>query len=724
LPLGSVVGRYVILERIGQGGMGLVYKAYDPELDRQIAIKILSVPLDEIDSRVQLLREAQALAQLSHPNVCAIFDVGTLQDSVFIAMELIVGKTLRQWLAEKSRAWKEILAVHLAAGQGLSAAHMAGLVHRDFKPDNVIIGDDGRVRVLDFGLARAVRQPRAAAEPDEEPLRQAVPSSSTDSLLSSDLTEQGSTRGTPSYMAPEHHLGIAVDARTDQFSFCVTLYESLYGEKPFSASSREEYKRVIAMGKINEPPPHGSVPVWLRRVLLRGLSVEPASRYPSMETLIAELRKDPAIRLRRILVASALWLFLVAASVSVWQSLSAQSRLCQGGQQRLSGVWDASVRKQLEDAFRRSDRPFVGNVQKSVEQMLDQFSADWVAMLAEACAATRIRGEQSEELYQQREQCLKNRLGELKALVAKLSRPDPRALTLAVQATSALEPVTTCADLGRVSLGYKRPKDGRVRAEADEIQTQLTEAKTLMATGYPEEATEVARAALAKAKQAGAVLLQAEALYRLGVARAACGDPRAAEAALKEATWKADAEGHDQLRARADAALLALVGAMEGREGEGQRMGRKTLAVLERLGEQGELRASWHLQMAELCRKQKDLDAAAWHLTQALSYWERERRVQPLAPAEALDRLARVAFERGQRQSALEYLGRSLAIREESLGERHPAIAETLWALGQQERERGKNEAASRHLARARDIWKRELGTEHWSLSILDSLGI
>jgi len=163
---------------------------------------------------------------------------------------------------------------------------------------------------------------------------------------------------------------------------------------------------------------------------------------------------------------------------------------------------------------------------------------------------------------------------------------------------------------------------------------------------------------------------------------------------------------------------------MDGREGKGQRLGRKTLAVLERLGEQGELRAIWHLQMAELCRKQKDGDVAVWHLNQALSYWERERRIQPLAPAEALDRLARVAFERGQRQSAFEYLGRSLAIREESLGESHPAIAETLWALGQQERERGKNEAASRRLAQARDIWKRELGTEHWSLSILDSLGI
>ncbi len=232
LERGAAVGRYVILDRIGAGGMGVVYAAYDPELDRRVALKLLRTDRFAAPGHLRLLREAKALARLTHPNVVAVHDAGTFGDQVFVAMELVEGETLRQWLEAGARSWREVLDRLLAAGRGLAAAHAAGLVHRDFKPENVLLGRDGRVRVVDFGLAKAL------ADAAEEP---AAPDSGGE--LASPLTEWGAVLGTPAYMAPEQIRGIAADARSDQFSFCVALYEALYGERPFGKGPRETPSR-------------------------------------------------------------------------------------------------------------------------------------------------------------------------------------------------------------------------------------------------------------------------------------------------------------------------------------------------------------------------------------------------------------------------------------------------------------------------------------------------
>ena len=308
------LSRYVLRERIGIGGAGLVYVAWDPKLCRKVAIKLLRVL--EGDDRVEehrtrLLREAQALAQLTHPNIVSVYDVGTydLKDvdsavagidvppsGVFVVMELIEGQSLSDWIRVPDRSWQEIRDVFVAAGRGLAAAHSHGLVHRDFKPHNVVVGHDGEARVVDFGLARAA----SASEMQPSMTQQDI------GTLGGDVTLAGTVLGTPNYMAPEQHRAQQTDARTDQYGFCVALYECLYRELPFRGSTVDELYRAKLRGQL--PPPAVDVPVpsWMHAVLKRGLSPEPNDRHETMDALLLELRREGRARpLRRVALAGA-----------------------------------------------------------------------------------------------------------------------------------------------------------------------------------------------------------------------------------------------------------------------------------------------------------------------------------------------------------------------------------------------------------------------------------
>ncbi len=278
-------GRYQIVRPIGAGGMGVVYQARDLELHRPVALKMLRPTGDAGALRERLLAEARAMARLSHPNVLAVHDVGTLGDAVFLAMELVEGRTLTAWLLQRKRSWREALEVFLAAARGLAAAHAVGLVHRDFKPDNVLVGDDGRVRVTDFGLARA----------SPLPLDGGTPVVATSTLA-----------GSPAYMAPEQMRAGAVDARADVFSFCVSLYQALFGARPFAGETIEALERaILAQAPL---PVRGGAPARLRKAVLRGLRAAPAARFASMEALIAAL--EAARRPARLLPLAALGLAL------------------------------------------------------------------------------------------------------------------------------------------------------------------------------------------------------------------------------------------------------------------------------------------------------------------------------------------------------------------------------------------------------------------------------
>jgi WD40 repeat protein/predicted Ser/Thr protein kinase len=316
-----VIGRFSILHEIGQGGMGVVYLGYDARLDRRAAVKLLGSNGEQ--GRARLLREAQALARLSHPNVIPIYESGEHGDDAYIAMEYVAGHTLRDWMRAAPRSTAQILAVFVAAGRGLEAAHQQGLAHRDFKPDNVMVGDDGRTRVADFGLVRAFAEPsseRPRAELD------AQIDAGIARIANVDLTATGALLGTPAYMAPEQYLGEPSGPATDQFSFCVSLWEALYGTRPFAGKSVAELATNILAGKIATPSGDAKLPARIRKALEQGLAVEPGKRWPSMGALLTVLERELSMPQRRTfaVTASVVVAALLAVVGFAWQRVAAR----------------------------------------------------------------------------------------------------------------------------------------------------------------------------------------------------------------------------------------------------------------------------------------------------------------------------------------------------------------------------------------------------------------
>lgn len=444
LERGAEVGRYVVIERLGAGGMGMVYRAFDPTLDRSVALKLMQVDpkaSDRSAASERLLGEAQALAKLSHPNVIAVHDVGVVGDDVFVAMEYVPGTTLSEWCRADGRTVDEIVEAFAAAAQGLAAAHSAGLIHRDFKPDNVIVGDDGRVRVLDFGLARAASAaaggvPRAG-EPDKlSKARRHVTSRSTAGII-----------GTPAYMAPEQHAGDEIDARTDQFSFCAALYEAVYGRLPFAGDTVGELEREVRAGRIADPPDDTAVPGWLREVLIRGLQVDPERRWPSIETLVGQLvrtRRSPART--AVIVAIIAAAAVAIAAFGVWFGRRGAADPCADAGAPMARVWNDDVKSTVRQAFEATGRAEADAVYDRLRIVLDGYASAWVSMRTQLCRAggDTARERQLDEL---RAACLDQRLADLSELVATFSdAPSSAIVGNAVHEAFDLKGVGTCAD--------------------------------------------------------------------------------------------------------------------------------------------------------------------------------------------------------------------------------------------------------------------------------------
>ena len=496
--VGPRLGRFTILERIGAGNMGVVFTAYDDVLDRKIAVKVLRGGGE--GASLRLLREAQAMARVAHPNVVTVHEVGTSLDQVYVAMEFIRGVTLQVWQREPGRAWTDIVDAYAQAGRGLQAAHAAGLIHRDFKPANAMIDADGRVRVLDFGLVRSQIEL-------QQPLTDA---SASRHLMSVQLTQAGDVLGTPAYMSPEQIRGLEIGPAADQFSLCVSLYEGLYGALPFAGDSFAALFRSIQRHRLPDPPRNSKVPTWLRAVLLRGLHPVPEDRYPSIAALLRALGAGSANR-RRVGVGVGVGAVAAAALVGFLAARAQGPELCGGAEARLRGVWGPEQRVAVERSLSAAGPAFAAEVAPQVLRELESYVGAWTVAHRDACMA-HSRGEQSDQLLDRRMVCLEQRKAALAAAVGVLSEKDEEVAREALRVVHDLPAIDRCNDATVLAAEVDPPTDPAMVAAVAEVRSELARAETLAHAGKVAEAMALAEAAVQAAMRSGYRPVEAEAL--------------------------------------------------------------------------------------------------------------------------------------------------------------------------------------------------------------------
>jgi hypothetical protein len=675
------IGRFTVVEKLGAGGMGIVVAAHDPTLDRKVAIKMLHGERwtgAETRGRAQLIAEAQAMAKLAHPNVVALHEVGFDRDGAFLVMEYVAGTNLRGWL-EDVHAWPEILAMFLAAGEGLAAAHRAGMVHRDFKPDNVLVDRDGRARVGDFGLAAVVEGARVA----------------------------GSRSGTLPYMAPEQLRGEPCDARADQFAYCVALWQGLHGNRPFAGTTADERLAEIEARRFVEPlrrPPE-----WLRQALVRGLATDPAARWPSMEALLAALRRDPRAR-RRKLVAGAI---AALAAVALWLAWPARAGdPCDAGAARLAGVWDPVRKAEVQVQFAATGLPYAGALWPGVRDRLDRYATDWVAGAADACRATRVDGRQSDTLMDLRMACLDQRRGVVDALTTTWARGITRdGLEHALDAVTRLPALVDCSDTRALAERTPAPANPVQRALIDDVRRQLAELEAGRLARRLSDARALAGRARAAADatawppiRAQAALAEAEVLRDL--------EDAATATHLIEASQLADAAHDDPLRARALILLVADLAERQQKLDDAARFADLADGALARAGDSDALHGL-------LVHARGQLLLAAGKLPEARATLEdaRARLARAVGPADqetiatVLD-LARTASKQADYAAARKIFDDGLAVARPALGPEHPQVARLLGGLAAMQLDSGDLAGAAASFAAALAIDERVFGPD------------
>jgi hypothetical protein len=501
-----------------------------------------------------LVREAQALARLAHPNVVTVHDVGTVGRRVWVAMEYVEGLTLRDWLAERPRGWREVVEVMRDAGKGLAAAHEKGLIHRDFKPDNVMVGDDQRVRVMDFGLARG-DEGGSAPQP-------VAPRRSPANVLDSELTVAGSVMGTPAYMSPEQHLGVSVDAASDQFSFCVTMWEALYGERPFEGSSMATLALAVLEGDRRVSPRDRKVPAALRKLLDRGLATDPSARFADMSALLIALDVDPNRNWRIAGVASVAVLGGALGLAAVFgrppDAGVAAPPLCQDMQAHMDEVWSAQRKQSVRAALAAVPVGYAEATADRSIQGLDAYATQWVQGRRDACEATRVRGDQSEQLMDRRMACLDEQLEHFKTTVEVLGRADEKIVAEAMRAVLELPRVDACADLDALLEQASDPTDPVTAKAVEQVRATLAQVEALQATAQFDEALQRAQAAVASSQALDFPPILDRANISLGTALGRNGKYDESDAPLRSAYYSALGRGDLQAAQRAASQLANL----------------------------------------------------------------------------------------------------------------------------------------------------------------------
>ena len=706
LPESRALGRYLLLDRLGAGGMGVVHAAYDPELDRKVAIKLVAPDTQrESRGRARLLREAQAMARLQHPNVVAVHDVGQYDDGVFIAMEYVDGITLGRWL-EKGPTLPEILEAFLAAGRGLAAAHERGIVHRDFKPENVMISAGGRVRVLDFGIAHAAS---AVPRPDLH-----IEDASTLETGEHPLTAAGAIMGTPRYMAPEQHLGAAVDHRTDQFSFCVALFEATTGKLPFGGNSIVELTVSVVEGKI-EGDRFQSLPRWLSAALRRGLSVPVDDRFASMDDLLAVLSQGLAGRRRRPLLAvGATALALVAGSLG-YDHVAEQRAVaaCTEAGDRALETLDEAALVDLDAAIRADPAAYAEEAADRVVGRFATWGKRWRDLRTQSCVAGSVDNTLDPDLAARADACFDEHLVRVETMVRGLSTKEKGVAGSSLTAAAELPIVDSCTEEHYLQIRPTLAPDDAGKGQ--EVRRLIAEADALRTTGQGKEAHEVAERALQLADEIDNAALRAGARRLMSLAELRQADWEGATELLSETYVEAVAAGAPEVAAAAAIDLVFLVGNRRAETEAGLTWAKSAEALVQIL-EPGEGRYAAKLMSAEASVYLIDGDYERAHELFSRSIALREQIWGPehMTVAQDLSNLAIVKRHRGDLAGAIATARRALGIRTKELGTDHPHVAMSMSNLGSNLWEIHELDEAEEMLRQAHKIITRVYGADHF----------
>jgi tetratricopeptide (TPR) repeat protein/predicted Ser/Thr protein kinase len=711
LEPGTVVNDSFRIEgELGAGGMGVVYLARDLRLGRRVALK-LHAKLSAEEGFDRLMREATAMARLNHPNVLTVHEVGTLDGHVFIAMEYVDGWNLRTWVRDRKPDWREIHRVLVDAGRGLAAAHAADLVHRDFKPDNILIGKDGRVMVADFGLARAA----AAATPTRRPKRPSTDPGETDTL-DSKLTVTGALMGTPAYMAPEQGEAADVDDRADQFAFCVSLYEALYGKRPFAGSSFKELLENIEQGNVREPPPERKIPRWIRDVIMRGIRADPEERYPSMDALLDDLANDPVAARRRLMMSAGAMLAVAAVAatigiVMVRKGGGSPGDVCGGAADEIAGTWSPDRRRAIRSAFLASKAPGADNTWRGVRALVDGYTSSWMAHYRIACEATHVHKTQSERIMDRRMACLEKRLDSLDALLGVFeSMADKKVVSRAIRAATGLPSIPVCSNREYLDAQVKPPDDARTATRVNALRKQLARATATLIAGRTKEAKAVTREILTEARALSYEPLIAEVLLHLGRAQLRNNEHSAAAKTLEESYFTALKSRHDEVSGLAAAALVDLYH-RQAKWKEATRWTKHALAEAERAGGTGDMPVVVWDSVGGLLASRGKYDQALAYRRKALTL-QREIDADHPRVAQLLSSIGTTLDAKGDMLEAAKELERALALQEHTFGRDHLVLAVTLGNLGLVYNGLGKHDRAIAVQRRAVDISRKNLGED------------
>ncbi len=633
-----------------------MYAARDPELSRNVALEILGAGDDAAPLR--------RLAQVKHPNVIAVHDVGSDGERVFVAMELVDGQTLDEWLAAAPRRRLDVVSKFVAAGQGLAAAHAAGVVHGDFQAAHVLVGKDGRVRVGGFGHAR----------------------------------------------------GQAADARADQLGFCVAFYQAMCRAHPFADDQ----------GTLRAPPRPDPLPRALRRLLVRGLARAPEQRFASMDELLAALARARSQRRTRVAVAGLLGLALVGLALGVVLGRQAGSPApCQGAEQKWTDVWDARRAGLTERRFAATGEPYAANAFAEVNRAVSAYRHDWLAMHTEACEATRVRHRQSEELLEKRMMCLDALRHDARALTDRFVAADAHLVENAARVVTRLGDLSGCADLKQLSGQVAAPAQASARAHVAELRGQLAEVKAArLAGGNDGHGAEQARALVSAARATQYRALEAEALFELGWVEDGAGDYAAAARTFEQAVWAAEASRHDDLAVRSWGSLMMEVGERLQRPAEALAMRPRITALIERLGGSEEMEGNLRVTVAQALYDSDRFAEAKLEADKALALFEHRFGPDDLHVSDVVVLLGDLA-RRDDADEARRYYQRSLDIRQKIFGPDHPQTATSLDRVASALWTAGKPKEAITAMEKAIAIYERVLDPEHPHLAkALNNLGM